>query len=100
MKNMKVVKLILVALVMCAVMLAPVAPALAYNVEMLDEMTLGAELKSDDIVFTSKHVDIGARIGARDLENFNSAKASAYAVGVVSIKGFSIINSILGFFGK
>ncbi len=74
--------------------------ALAYNVEMLDEMDLGIKVKSDDIVFTSKHIDLGAEIGAFNLKNSETSKASAYAMGVVTVKGFSIINSIMSLFGR
>ena len=98
MKKMNFLETLLVVLVVCAVMSVPIAPALAYNVEMLDEMDLGIKVKSDDIIFTSKHIDLGAEIGAFNLENSDTAKASTYAMGVVSIKGFSIINSIMSFF--
>jgi len=92
-------KVIVIAVVML-LMFAVVSPAFAYNIEMLDEMDLGIKVKSDDIVFTSKHIDLGAEIGAFNLDNSDTAKASAYAMGVVNIKGFSIINSIMSLFGK
>ena len=94
-------KLFLVAILAIAmVALVGTFPASAINIEMLDEMDLGIKVKSDDIVFTSKHIDLGAEIGAFNLKNSDTAKQSAYAMGVVSIKGFSIVNSIVNWFRR
>lgn len=62
------------------------------NIEMLDELTLGAKVQSLDLILKSDHIDIGAEIGAFDLSNSDSAKDTFYAMGVITIKGFSIFN--------
>ena len=85
-------KKLLIILIAVAVMFAGVMPVFAANLEMLDEMTLGAKVQSLDCILTSDHVDIGAEIGATDLHNSDSAKNSFYAMGVVTIKGWSIFN--------
>jgi len=82
----QIVFLIMLALVLCAV------PAFAVNIEMLDEITLGAKIQSQDLILKSKHIDIGAEIGAFDLHNGDSAKDSFYAMGVITIKKFSIFD--------
>ena len=82
----------IIILIAVAVMFAGVMPVFAANLEMLDEMTLGAKVQSLDCILTSDHVDIGAEIGATDLHNSDSAKNSFYAMGVVTIKGWSIFN--------
>ena len=81
--------LILIAVMLLAVC---VVPAQAANLEMLDEMTLGAKVQSLDCILTSKHVDIGAEIGAKNLSSSDSAKSSFYAMGIITIKGWSIFN--------
>ena len=85
-------KKLIIILIAVAVMFAGVMPVFAANLEMLDEMTLGAKVQSLDCILTSDHVDIGAEIGATDLHNSDSAKNSFYAMGVVTIKGWSIFN--------
>ncbi len=91
-------KSLILAVVLMVALVA--VPAFAYNIEMLDEMDLGIKVQSQDIVFTSEHIDLGAEIGAFNLKNSDTAKQSSYAMGVVTIKGFSIINSIMSLFGK
>lgn len=81
----------LVLIVVLAVAFVAV-PAFAANLEMLDEMTLGAKVQSLDCILTSDHIDIGAEIGAKDLTNSDTIKDSFYAMGVVTIKGWSIFN--------
>jgi len=80
-----------VVLIMAALVFSAV-PAFAGNIEMLDEMTLGAKVQSLDCILSSNHIDVGAEIGAFDLHNGDSAKDSFYAMGVVTIKGWSIFN--------
>jgi len=67
-------------------------PVFAANLEMLDEITLGAKVQSQDLILKSDHIDIGAEIGAFDLHNSDAAKNSFYALGTVTVKGFSIFN--------
>lgn len=83
--------LILIAVMLLAVAVMAV-PAQAANLEMLDEMTLGAKVQSLDCILNSDHVMIGAEIGAYDLSNGDSAKESFYAMGIITIKGWSIFN--------
>lgn len=78
--------MIVLAVALCA------APAFAVNIEMLDEMTLGAKVSAPSIILTSDHIDIGAEIGTKDLTNSDTIKGSFYAMGVVTIKGWSIFN--------
>jgi len=80
-----------IVLMVLAIMLATV-PVFAANLEMLDEMTLGAKVQSLDCILASDHVDIGAEIGAFDLHNSDSAKESFYAMGVITIKKFSLFD--------
>ncbi len=67
-------------------------PALAYNIEMLDEITYGAKIQSQDIILKSKYVDIGAEIGTTDLNNSDSIKNGMFAMGVVTIKCISLFD--------
>lgn len=67
-------------------------PAFAGNLEMLDEITYGAKIQSQDIILKSKYIDIGAEIGAFDFHNSDSIKNSAYAMGVITIKKISIFD--------
>ena len=83
-------KISILAVVLIVAFIA--VPACAYNIEMLDEMTLGAKVQSLDLILSSEHVDIGAEIGAYDLTNGDTAKDSFYALGVITIKGWSIFN--------
>ena len=82
----------LVILLMVFIAMVSVMPVCAANLEMLDEMTLGAKVQSLDCILTSDHVDIGAEIGATDLHNGDAAKGSFYAMGIITIKGWSIFN--------
>ncbi|MBW1812082.1 MAG: hypothetical protein JRJ39_00040 [Deltaproteobacteria bacterium] len=79
-------------LVVVIIMCMGVVPAQAANIEMLDEMTLGAKIVSPDIILNSEHIQIGVEIGATDLHNSDSAKNSFFAMGIVTIKGWSIFN--------
>ena len=83
-------KSLILTLILAVTLLA--VPAFAANLEMLDEMTLGAKVQSLDCILTSDHIDIGAEIGAKDLSNSDSAKESFYAMGIITIKGWSIFN--------
>ena len=83
-------KSLILTLILAVTLLA--VPAFAGNLEMLDEMTLGAKVQSLDCILTSDHIDIGAEIGAKDLSNSDSAKESFYAMGIITIKGWSIFN--------
>ena len=82
----------MLVLICMIIMCMGIAPAMAANIEMLDEMTLGAKVQSQDIILKSEHIDIGAEIGAFDLHNGDSAKDSFYAMGVITVKGWSIFN--------
>ena len=85
-------RIMLVLLLMVFMAMVGVMPVFAQNIEMLDEMTLGAKVQSLDCILTSDHVDIGAEIGAKDLSNSDSAKASFYAMGIITIKKWSIFD--------
>ena len=85
-------KNLIIILIAVAVIFAGVMPVFAANLEMLDEMTLGAKVQSLDCILTSDHVDIGAEIGAFDLHNSDSAKESFYAMGIITVKKFSIFD--------
>ncbi len=85
-------KAILIVALLVAVATVMAGPVFASNLEMLDEMTLGAKVQSLDCILTSDHVDIGAEIGAFDLSNSDSAKGSFYAMGIITIKGWSLFN--------
>lgn len=84
-------KRMIVLLIAVALLMAP-AVGFCANLEMLDEMTLGAKVQSQDLILTSDHIDIGAEIGAFDLHNSDAAKNSFYAMGTVTVKGWSIFN--------
>ena len=79
-------------LALVAVIALLATPCFAANLEMLDEMTLGAKVQSQDIILKSKYVDVGAEIGAFDLHNSDAAKSSFYAMGTVTIKCISIFD--------
>ena len=85
-------KNLIIILIAVAVIFAGVMPVFAANLEMLDEMTLGTKVQSLDCILTSDHVDIGAEIGAFDLHNSDSAKESFYAMGIITVKKFSIFD--------
>lgn len=73
-------------------MLLATTPVFAANLEMLDEITYGAKIQSQDIILRSDYIDIGAEIGAFDFHNSDSIKNSAYAMGTITIKKFSIFD--------
>ena len=79
-------------IVMVMVAFVGVQPAQAKNLEMLDELKFGAKVQSQDLILKSEHIDIGAEIGVKDLTNSDTAKNTFYAMGTVTIKGFSIFN--------
>ena len=79
-------------LVMLLAVMFVSSPVFAGNLEMLDEITYGAKIQSQDIILKSDHIDIGAEIGAFDFHNSDSIKNSAYAMGTITIKKFSIFD--------
>lgn len=81
-------KLIIIAVVL----LLCTSSVFAANIEMLDEMTLGAKISAPSIILKSDHINIGAEIGAFDLSSGDSAKGSFYAMGVITIKGWSLFD--------
>ena len=85
-------RIMLVLVLMVFIAMVSVMPVFAENIEMLDEMTLGAKVVSPDIILNSEHIQIGAEIGATDIHNGDSAKESFYAMGIITIKGWSIFN--------
>lgn len=82
-------KSMLVAMLLLAI---SAVPAFAGNLEMLDEITYGAKIQSQDIILKSDYIDIGAEIGAFDFHNSDSIKNSAYAMGVITVKKISIFD--------
>lgn len=78
--------------IILAVLLMFLAVPVYANIEMLDELTIGAKIQSHDLILKSNHIDIGAEIGAFDLYNSDSAKETFYAMGVITIKGFSLLD--------
>lgn len=84
-------KKLIATLIVMAVMFGGV-PVFAANIEMLDELTLGLKVQSQDLILKSKHIDIGAEIGAFDIHNGDAAKDSFYAMGVITVKGFSLFD--------
>ena len=81
----KTMKALLVAVVMICVSIIMVMPAQAVNIEMLDELTLGAKVSAPNLIVKHKNFSIGAEIGAFDLHNSDSAKDTFFAMGIVTI---------------
>lgn len=77
--------------ILVAVLMFSATPVFA-NIEMLDELTYGAKIQSQDLILKSDHIDIGAEIGTFDFTNSKTIKDNFYAMGVITIKGWSIFN--------